>query len=259
MSATTTTTTPPQHVSFHTPTDTLRQSTLKKSMSITQTYYLAHKARAKLSREAAQADHDLRLLVGHANLLDTLMVELADAEREQERWFNQSVRTADHKQERQVQWDNNQHLSEVAEEEEDEVDDTDSESESDYDSDDEFYEESATAAFTTLRPKSTIKAVEAEDDEMMEDNLEEDYAQLELVRTPSHTNSAPPGLVDETGETDESEDESMPPSPATPTATLASMPDAINQETREEYDDYLSQDTKQSTTATTMVTAIPVC
>ena len=52
-------------------------------MSITQTYYLSHKARAKLSREAAQPDHDLRLLVGHANLLDSLMLELAEAEQEQ--------------------------------------------------------------------------------------------------------------------------------------------------------------------------------
>lgn len=48
-------------------------------MSITQTYYLAHTARGKLSHEAAQADHNLRLLVGHANLLDSLMLELAEA------------------------------------------------------------------------------------------------------------------------------------------------------------------------------------
>ncbi|KAH8661827.1 hypothetical protein BGZ61DRAFT_593629 [Ilyonectria robusta] len=54
-------------------------------MFITQTYYLAHKARVKLSSEAARADHDLRLLVSHANLLDSLMLELADTEREQEK------------------------------------------------------------------------------------------------------------------------------------------------------------------------------
>src|ERR1700733_3561749 len=66
----------------------------KKTMSITQTYYLAHKARAKLAFEAGRSDHNLRLLVGHANLLDSLMLELADAEREQESWFNQSVRAS---------------------------------------------------------------------------------------------------------------------------------------------------------------------
>lgn len=60
-------------------------------MSITQTYFLAHSARGKLSKEAARADHDLRLLVGHANMLDQLMIDLANAEQEQERWFNRSL------------------------------------------------------------------------------------------------------------------------------------------------------------------------
>src|SRR3569833_4388026 len=78
----------------------------RKTMSITQTYYLAHKARGKLSSEAARPDHNLRLLVGPANLLASLMMELADAEREQESWFNQSVRGATKatQQDRHVQW-----------------------------------------------------------------------------------------------------------------------------------------------------------
>lgn len=63
-------------------------------MTIAQTYYLAHTARKKLTTQAARADHDLRLLVGHANLLDSLMLELSDAEQEKERWFNQSVHGA---------------------------------------------------------------------------------------------------------------------------------------------------------------------
>lgn len=60
-------------------------------MSITQTYFLAHSARGKLSKEASRPDHDLRLLVGHANMLDSLMIDLANAEQEQERWFNRSL------------------------------------------------------------------------------------------------------------------------------------------------------------------------
>ena len=60
-------------------------------MSLSQTYFLAHTARAKLAREAAQADHRLGRLVGHANLLDSLMGDLALAEREQEQWFDQTV------------------------------------------------------------------------------------------------------------------------------------------------------------------------
>lgn len=165
----------------------LRQATLRKNMSITQTYYLAHKARAKLSREAAQPDHDLRLLVGHANLLDTLMLELADAEREQERWFNQTIRAPTTKKAEHIQWADR--IEEADEDEE--FDDSSSDSSSDASEDEDF-------------PM-------AEGEEIMEDDLEEDYAQLELVRTPSHSNS-PPELIEH--DFDSSDDESsMPPSP----------------------------------------------
>jgi hypothetical protein len=174
-------------------------------MSVTQTYYLAHKARAKLSREAAQPDHDLRLLVGHANLLDSLMLELADAEREQERWFNQSVRGATKSQERRVQWADN--IEEV-EEEYDSDDASDSSDSDDYDSEDEDVEMTNTVSIRTLPNKRTVTI-----EEMEEDDLEEDYAQLELVRTPSHSNS-PPDLIDHDSES--SDDESMPPSPPQP-------------------------------------------
>lgn len=168
----------------------LRKNTLRKNMSITQTYYLAHKARGKLSREAAQPDHDLRLLVGHANLLDSLMLELADAEREQERWFNQSVRQAAPKkqQERHIQWADR---IEEAEEEYDEDSSSDSDSDSDFEDD-------------------VVMAEQNGAEDIMEDDLEEDYAQLELVRTPSHSNS-PPELIDHDSES--SDDDSMPPSP----------------------------------------------
>ena len=101
----------------------------KQKMSLTQTYYVASTARTKLGREAGRADHDLRLLVGHANLLDSLMVELADAEREQEAWFNQSVKKASKPEEpRHIQW-----IDSIAEAEEEESDD-----DSDLESDDEI-------------------------------------------------------------------------------------------------------------------------
>lgn len=177
-------------------------------MSVTQTYYLAHKARAKLSREAAQPDHDLRLLVGHANLLDSLMLELADAEREQERWFNQSVRGATKSQERHVQWADN--IVE-AEEEYDSDSASDSSDSDDYDSEDEDIEMTNTVS---LRPTKVVSQRILEVDDMEDDDLEEDYAQLELVRTPSHSNSPPELLIDHDSES--SEDESMPPSPPQP-------------------------------------------
>ncbi|KAK2850659.1 hypothetical protein FQN49_005439, partial [Arthroderma sp. PD_2] len=63
-------------------------------MSLTQTYFLAQLARQKLLLAARRADRDLRILAAHANLLDGLMAELAEAENEQEDWFNQSVSCA---------------------------------------------------------------------------------------------------------------------------------------------------------------------
>ncbi|KAK4032223.1 hypothetical protein C8A01DRAFT_20673 [Parachaetomium inaequale] len=203
-----------------------------KKMSIAQTYFLAHKARAKLSSEAARPDHDLRLLVGHANLLDSLMLELADAEREQESWFNQSVRGASHttttpSEERHIQW-----ADTIVEEPEHDwhAEDAESESESDSDSDSDFDDdediEMADAVALRRIPSHMMlphKAaypfgVEAEDEDFdMEDDDEEDFAQLALQRSPSHSAStspsSPPELDDDSD--DSTEDESMPPSPPT--------------------------------------------
>ncbi|TQN68990.1 hypothetical protein CSHISOI_06499 [Colletotrichum shisoi] len=210
-----------QHRSSSSP---LRLTLQKKKMSITQTYYLAHKARAKLSSEAGRADHDLRLLVGHANLLDSLMLELADAEREQESWFNQSVRGATKSEDRHVQWAD----SVIEEPEEDwHADDASDSDDSVSDSSDDDYEDEdmemaetvslrrmPSAAAVPASPRAL--AVEVFEDYDMEDDLEEDYAQLELVRTPSHSSSnSPPELEHDS---DISDDESMPPSP--PNAVL---------------------------------------
>ncbi|KAK1510414.1 uncharacterized protein CCOS01_15245 [Colletotrichum costaricense] len=213
----------------------LRLAVQKKKMSITQTYYLAHKARAKLSSEAARADHDLRLLVGHANLLDSLMLELADAEREQESWFNQSVRGATKTEsapaatkDRHIQW-----ADSIAEDSEDLYEDDSSDSDdSSVSSDDDYEEDDIEMADTvSLRrmpsaapasPRtSTIEVSEdydMEEDDLEEDDLEEDYAQLELVRTPSHSSSSSPPELEHEHDSDISDDESMPPSP--PNAVL---------------------------------------
>jgi hypothetical protein len=205
-------------------------------MSITQTYYLAHKARAKLSREAAQSDHDLRLLVGHANLLDALMVELADAEREQERWFNQSVRGAAASpakaatQDRHIQW-----ADSIAEEEYDSDSDS-SDSDDDYEVDDI---EMINATPATLRPAPVAPTLAkvTEEEDMEEDDLEEDYAQLELVRTTSHS-SPPPELVDHDSESSDDES-SMPPSPPQPTLAFA---EREAKEESEESDSFYQED-----------------
>ncbi len=178
-------------------------------MSITQTYYLAHKARSKLSTEAARPDHNLRLLVGHANLLDSLMLELADAEREQESWFNQSVRGATKSEERHVQWAD----TVIEEPEEDwQAEDADCDSSSDSGSDfydDEDVEMADAVSLRRVQSNHMTAARSSEEEAEFDDDEEEDYAKLTLTRSPSHP-ASPPELDHDS---DSSEDELMPPSP----------------------------------------------
>lgn len=172
--------------------------TKKQRMSLTQTYYIASTARTKLGREASRGDHDLRLLVGHANLLDVLMVELQDAEREQEAWFNESIRKANKpEQERHVQW-----IDSIAEEFED---DSDSESDSDDDIYDEQSQITVPAQATYIVSSREIEEDEEDQDYEMQDmEYDDEHA---LTRTDSH----PPELVHE--DSSDSEDDSLPPSP----------------------------------------------
>lgn len=173
-------------------------------MSLTQSFYLAHSARRLLAKEAAKADHDLRRLVGHANLLDGLMIDIADAEREQESWFNQSVNGAVKAEEpkRTVQWADT--VSETAVE-----DESDEEREWDADSSEEESDEEeidSVRPISLRRPAPTTTTVTEVEDEDMEDDDEND-ANLALTRTPS---ASPPELMHEDSD---SEDESLPPSP----------------------------------------------
>lgn len=208
-------------------------------MSITQTYYLAHTARGKLTREASRADHDLRLLVGHANLLDSLMLDLADAEQEQERWFNQTVNGVSKSSpspspvsdSRHIQW-----ADTIVEDPEDDWDpedlsdaDSDLSDDSDFDDDDFAEEQFAVTTPITRRPvQSPVPFVtERElpgpgdyDDGYSDSESEfeyddaEDLEHLTLTRSPSRQ-SPPPDLSSDSDE--ESEDDTMPPSPPQPT------------------------------------------
>jgi hypothetical protein len=212
--------------------DSLIRRRQQKKMSITQTYYLAHTARKKLTREASRADHDLRLLVGHANLLDSLMLDLADAEREQERWFNQTVSGATktsprEEKSRHVQW-----ASTVVEEPEEDGDSEDaSDLESDLsdsdDEDDSDFDENDFVINTPVRlrsppppqqylaaiPETTLVEDEGDDtDSDFEYDDAEDLEELSLTRSPSR--QSPPELLADLD--DSSEDESMPPSPPQP-------------------------------------------
>jgi hypothetical protein len=177
----------------------------KQKMSLTQTYYIAASARSKLGKEACRADHDLRLLVGHANLLDSLMIELQDAERQQEAWFNQTMAKASKTEEpRHIQW-----ADSIAEEDE-ESDSSDSESE--YEDDFDMIPMPRRIAQAPIQI-TTMEVDEDEDDEEEYYDDMEDDAELTLTRVPSQIQS-PPELVYE----EDSEDDSPPTSP--PTASL---------------------------------------
>lgn len=175
----------------------------KQKMSLTQTYYIASSARSKLGREASKADHTLRKLVGHANLLDNLMIELADAEREQEAWFNQSVRKASKPEEpRHIQW------VDTIPEEDDEQSDDESDADSEFDEDEEMYD-------IPLRkiksPPVTLSSAAIIDEDMDAEYEEEEDDEYALRRVPSNRNSPPELTYEE--ESDSEDEDSMPASP----------------------------------------------
>ncbi|OKL61721.1 hypothetical protein UA08_02447 [Talaromyces atroroseus] len=191
----------------------------KKKMSITQTYYLAHTARSKLSKEAARADHDLRLLVGHANLLDSLMLDLANAEKEQEQWFNNTVRNATKKaQPSHIRWADTIEEESMEDYSDDDSDVSDDDY-SDYDEDEEEFEDLTFQAITASpvrrapSPPALLSAEhdsEEDEDEQEEEEEEEEAARLTLTRSPSRQQSPPELLEDLSSDDDE---DSMPPSP----------------------------------------------
>ncbi|KAK2874934.1 hypothetical protein FQN49_001935 [Arthroderma sp. PD_2] len=217
-------------------------------MSLSQTYVLAHTARAKLSREAARADHELRLLVGHANMLDNLMVELAEAEREREAWFNQNIRARTttttpiapapvSTSNKRIQWlDTVVRQDETASDEDEDWDvssDSDSDDSSDYETDGDFFVDvTAKTAYpapsdmypikytpaTTTTATSNVYAQADFDldlsggygDDGDDYDDYDDGDELALTRTPSRQHQ-PPELLHDSDE--ESEDEMLPLSP----------------------------------------------
>ncbi|KIW62690.1 hypothetical protein PV04_10840 [Phialophora macrospora] len=196
----------PSSVTFSESTATTKASTQsiytrpqkKQKMSITQTYFLAHSARGKLSKEAARPDHDLRLLVGHANMLDSLMLDLATAEQEQERWFNSIVNGSQEEEE-----ERHRHVETIVEEPDHDWEAEDAAS-SDEESDDEE------------KPNTKVTAIEVDSDMSEDDDEEND--ELTLVRTASR--HSPPELSLDTDS--DSDDEQMPPSPPTVTIEVLS-------------------------------------
>lgn len=130
------------------------------------------------------------------------MVELADAEREQEAWFNQSVRKASKPEEpRHIQW-----VDTIPED--DEQSDSESDADSEFDEDEEMFD-------IPLRkiksPPVTVASADLDDEDMDAEYEEDEDDEYALRRVPSNRHS-PPELTHD--EESESEDEdTMPASP----------------------------------------------
>lgn len=188
----------------------------KQKMSLTQTYYIAASARSKLGKEACRPDHDLRLLVGHANLLDSLMLELADAEREQEAWFNQTVKTASRDEPKQPARQHIEWADAIMEDEEDEVDSDDDDAASDSSDDSDLDGDYEMVAPRAPSPSVRVSAVElAEDESDEEDFYEDDDDDESHALTRVSSRSSPPELIED----DESSDDDTPPA-SPPQASL---------------------------------------
>ncbi|KAF5097135.1 hypothetical protein D0Z03_001481 [Geotrichum reessii] len=102
-------------------------------MSMAETYFLASKAQSKLTHEASKNNHNLRMLVSHANLLDNLMESLSKKKMLPETPLKQTYST-------QYSY-NMSHFSTIHEEDEDEEDEEEEEedySEDEYSEDEEF-------------------------------------------------------------------------------------------------------------------------
>ncbi|RKF53747.1 hypothetical protein GcC1_218019 [Golovinomyces cichoracearum] len=193
---------------------------LTPAQSITQTYSLAHIARRKLAREASRSDLHLGRLVGHANLLDSLMLELGRAEREQQQWLlTQSRKMQRHEGARHIQWAD----CVVEEEATDDwhASDADSDLESEYDDErlemgedeDEDMETDMEVDMVSVQRVSSYRILPAVTTltrpSTPNPSHEIDHVEiLQLEYSPSH--SSPPELDHDS---DSSEDEAMPPSP----------------------------------------------
>lgn len=215
-----------------------RRTSPRQNMSIAATFRLAQQARGKLSFEASRQDHDLRLLVGHANLLDSLMVELAEAERKQERWFDEIIREEEEEEEEddeEEEYEDEESEDEYEDEMEYEIEQpeiygslpTDYESDSsdsDSDCDEEEYFVHRRIPTKPHHHTREIKIAAAElsdasDDEMMIEDIEDDEDGLyNLTRTTSHQSYAgsPPSLCSDLSDDEDLDDHSMPPSPPQP-------------------------------------------
>jgi hypothetical protein len=157
-------------------------------MSVTQTSLIAHQVRQKLAKEANCPDYSLHRVVCQANMLDTLITDLAHAEDEQKSQLEKPPSgagkpTRKSKTEKWVQV-----VLETGEEEESESSDELELSSDDDSSDDEFEHREYRASEKAAGDVVVVPSGEQDG----ADELHEDLARLALERTTSrHHNHLP--------------------------------------------------------------------
>ncbi|CDR45420.1 CYFA0S18e01464g1_1 [Cyberlindnera fabianii] len=149
--------------------------------SMADTYILASKARAKLTKEASRPDHDLRILVSHANMLDNLMDKI-HAHRESILDGSYVAKNVS------FTLPDITHVS-IAEDDYDDV--YDSDSDSDYDDDDDDEDDSLYHKATTVEYHADEDEYDDDDDEWdslsdAEDDFSEEEDEFESNYTYSH-------------------------------------------------------------------------
>jgi hypothetical protein len=174
----------PSAISFTSATVTKpsEQSIYQNRMSVTQTYMIAHQARGKLAKEANSPDHNLHRLVCHANMLDTLIFDLAHAEEEQDSYLNKlssGMKKKPARKPRVEKW--SQVVVDKLEEE------SGSEEEHDLSEDDDSSEEEYEHCENKDSDKANVivSVVISEEEEESANTLQEEHARLALERTKS--------------------------------------------------------------------------
>ena len=135
---------------------------------------VAHQARSKLAKEAQASDHNLHRLVCHANMLDTLILDLAQAEQQQESYLNKLSQKASPRPRKAKAEKYDFVVMEKLTEESEE--DSDNSSDSDPESDDE-------CEHWDPKTFNATATMIASDEEVDADELQEEYARLSLERT----------------------------------------------------------------------------
>jgi len=151
-------------------------------MSIAETYLLASKARTKLTNEASKQDHDLRVLVCHANLLDNLMETIHDYKFPKQQDSKQSIQPVSILDNANFTPSRLQHTTTVSYIDDDDDSDSDSDSDSDdWESDleeedeivEEDYEDGSRVSYTITDSDSEEEEEEDEED-MVKDEVTKD-------------------------------------------------------------------------------------